>query len=1044
MKIKRRILILLVLGFCFTTLIFGEEETQQGPSEGFRDRGSRRGGFGDFQQGDDSQGGERTGRSRRGGFRREDWQGQMGPMGDSMGPGGGGFMWSRRNPNDPNAPGADPNQVDDGLEAINLNNIEMKDIVQKIAGWTQKPVIPTSDDVMKVRISIYSPKLVPRKEALSLIITALHAKGVVVEELSDKVFLRPLATVRLGSVPTLGPDDPLARIEEKTNIVEKWFQLQSYSPSQLVQIINPLIADYGYAVADEATKRLAVIDTVENLMRIERLIQQVDIPESALEIERFFELEHGDPVEIVQVLQNILNVSNTSTAGRTATRNQGRGGRGGQPQQTSQTAVSVAIGSGSSEIRLIPMVKQRWILARASREDMKLIETWIQKLDIPQTGELKQAVVQVRYANVDEVVRMVQNTLKEMPGTNVESNIVVEPLQQSSQIVIYGSEANRKMVERLIAEIDMPQDDIYIEQTFNLKHADPDEIKTKLDELYTQTTASRYTSYSYSSRYTQASTQKAEDTVKVISYPMLKQVTVIAAEKNMKKITLQIKEWDKPLDIESDQYRILSLKNTDPVQLADLLKSLFSADSSSSSSSNLLRMLYSGDTSDSQQKIVGSLYGTLTFEPVPDTKKLIVISKIPEAYDVIQRLVERLDSKEYAELPQVVTLNYADAEDLCDQLNAILNESGTTATLQRQAVGLSEYDPESSGSASTTADSAGTITPWWTRQRADDTQMPISNLIGQIRFVPVHRSKAILVLAPSEYMEDIKLLIKELDQPGMQVMVKVVIVQINLSDATSLGVQMATDSTAFGTLGVNASEIVNSLEYAETFGSYTFDSSLNINVLVDLLVKHAQGRVLNQPTLWTKDNEEAIFVKGQKIGFIESDQRDNSNTNSVNRTFTYEDVGVTLRIRPNITPERAVDMTINLNISQVEDELINTQVVRSNLDATTHLIVNNGQSVMMGGILERNDTIIEQKVPLLGDLPLLGALFRHQKTDLSNNELLIFMTPYVIDDTTLKDIPQDKTSTEKFLSESRMKMEDIVDRLSNSVMTLSGDPNDFR
>ncbi|MHC4292202.1 MAG: hypothetical protein ACYSTR_08330, partial [Planctomycetota bacterium] len=60
---------------------------------------------------------------------------------------------------------------------------------------------------------------------------------------------------------------------------------------------------------------------------------------------------------------------------------------------------------------------------------------------------------------------------------------------------------------------------------------------------------------------------------------------------------------------------------------------------------------------------------------------------------------------------------------------------------------------------------------------------------------------------------------------------------------------------------------------------------------------------------------------------------------------TYEDVGVTLRIRPNITPERAVDMTINLNISQVEDELINTQVVRSNLDTTTNLIVNDGQSV---------------------------------------------------------------------------------------------------
>ncbi|MHC4836416.1 MAG: type II secretion system protein GspD, partial [Planctomycetota bacterium] len=221
-------------------------------------------------------------------------------------------------------------------------------------------------------------------------------------------------------------------------------------------------------------------------------------------------------------------------------------------------------------------------------------------------------------------------------------------------------------------------------------------------------------------------------------------------------------------------------------------------------------------------------------------------------------------------------------------------------------------------------------------------------------------------------------------------------------------------------------------------------SGADISVLVDLLVKKANGRILNQPTLWTKDNQEAIFVKGQKIGFIENVQSDNSNPNSFNRSFTYEDVGVTLRIRPNITPERAVDMTINLNISQVEDELVNTQIVRANLDTTTHLIVNDGQSVMLGGILERNDGIVIQKVPLLGDLPILGYLFRHEKTDLTNSELLIFMTPYVIDDATLKNIPPDEVSTEEFLEQSRLKVEDVVNRLTDSVKQLPEDPNEVR
>ena len=1013
MKPKNIVCVLFALGFCLTAALTAEGQTPDNASEYTEQQERRQYPSGRFQRG---------GRGRRDGSR-----GSMG-MNRPMGPG----MMA----GDPNSP-ADPNAPGEILEAINLNNIEMKNIIQKIADWTQKPVIPTSDEIMQVRISIYSPKKVSRDEALSLILMALHTRGVLVEEQADKIFLRPLASVRLGSVPTVGTDEPLARIEDKTSVVEKWFQLISYSPTQLIQIINPLIAEYGYAIADEGTMRIAVIDTVENLMRIERLIHQVDIPESDQETEKIFELKHGDPLEIVQVLQIILDQKNAPSRSGGSPRRSGG-------QQDIKNAMSVTIGSDATPIRLIPMTKQRWILARAGREDMSQIAEWIKKLDIADTEQLRQTVVQVRYANVQEVVRMVQNTIQKMPGTNdVQTNIVVEALPQSSQIVVYGSEPNRKMVEKLIAEIDLPQEDLFIENTFDLKHADPDEIKKKIDELYSENVP-RYDTYSYY-RFGAGSKRKPEDTVKTIAYPLLKQVTVIASEVNMKKITGQIAEWDKPLDIESDQYRILSLRNSDPVQLSQLLTKLFSEDASGGSQ-NLMRMIFfGGGESESKKKIVGSLYGMLTFEPVPDTKKLIVISKIPEAYTVIERLVEKLDSQETAEVPRVITLNYADAEDLCDQLNAILNESGTPATLQRQAEGLSEYDPEAETSAGTNTDNnAGTITPWWTRQRMDNTEMPSSNLIGQVRFVPVHRSKAVLVLSPPEYLDEITAMIKELDRPGMQVMIKVIIVDINLSDATSLGVQYASDPSAFGTLGVNAMTALNELLYEDLDGPFTFASGADISVLVDLLVKKANGRILNQPTLWTKDNQEAIFVKGQKIGFIENVQSDNSNPNSFNRSFTYEDVGVTLRIRPNITPERAVDMTINLNISQVEDELVNTQIVRANLDTTTHLIVNDGQSVMLGGILERNDGIVIQKVPLLGDLPILGYLFRHEKTDLTNSELLIFMTPYVIDDATLQNIPLDEISTEEFLEQSRVKVEDVVNRLTDSVKQLPEDPNEVR
>jgi type II secretory pathway component GspD/PulD (secretin) len=120
-------------------------------------------------------------------------------------------------------------------------------------------------------------------------------------------------------------------------------------------------------------------------------------------------------------------------------------------------------------------------------------------------------------------------------------------------------------------------------------------------------------------------------------------------------------------------------------------------------------MITGGTTQDSRQKIVGSLYGMLTFEPVPDTKKLIIISQIPEAYDVVERLIQKLDARDEADVPKVITLKYADPEALCDQLNAILNEPGTTATIQRSVRGLSAYSTGVSQAVSTSEQGSGPL-----------------------------------------------------------------------------------------------------------------------------------------------------------------------------------------------------------------------------------------------------------------------------------------------------------------------------------------------
>jgi len=321
---------------------------------------------------------------------------------------------------------------------------------------------------------------------------------------------------------------------------------------------------------------------------------------------------------------------------------------------------------------------------------------------------------------------------------------------------------------------------------------------------------------------------------------------------------------------------------------------------------------------------------------------------------------------------------------------------------------------------------------WWGRgsQSRRDEEMPTSNLIGKIRFIPVHRSKALLVLAPPEYLDDIKELITILDKPGKQVMIKAVIIEIAHTNMTSLGIQLASNSSAFGTLGENALNVLYELANAESWGSLSLTTTANINVLVDLLVKKANARVLNQPTLWTKDNEEAVFMKGQEVPLVEGSQTDTTGA-AIKEDVRYSDVGVTLRVRPNITPEKAVDMTIDLEISEVASELVNGQIAIDKLNTTTHLIVNDGETILLGGILFQKDSYIERKVPLLGDIPIIGGLFSHEETLKSNSELLMFITPYVMDNESSKE-------AKKQAEEPKKKMQKIMQQMDEWFLPEAG------
>jgi general secretion pathway protein D len=1144
------------------------------------------------------------------------------------------------------AAGKEPNKPADSnepMEALNLNDVPMKDIFKKLADWTGKTIIP-DEESKKLKVTIYSPDKLPRSKALAMIYATLRMKGFVTEFADGAIFIKPIAQAKLGEVPTIASDYPLAMIENKEQVVQKFFKLKNYGPSQMGQILMPLIGEYGYVSADENTGSLAVIDTVKNLMRIELLIEQYDVaeavdldtrifdikygdpseivsllktllskgavsspsgssssggnptdksqgkaggavttvtigtsrtpamlipetthkwiiakatakdmeqiagwidkldkavptilvdyplseienknqvvqrffrlknygsaqmaeiitplltnaghvtadqntrtlfvvdtvqnlinlkgiieqfdvPEAEQAVQDIFEIYYGDPAEIVQVLRMLLSFDGTgsSSSGRDRSRyggsySYGRSGR--VSYASSGEGPSPVTGTGQVPIVLIPEPTRKWIIARASAEDMKKITEWIEKLDKEQTISREHETITLGYANVSEVAQRLNEAIQRMPGTELQASVLVQPLIQARQILIFGRPEMREMVKKMIAEIDVPTG-MFETKVFPLKYADPDKIKENLEGLYEKEAGYSY-SYGYSySGYTRSSRNvETQDTVRVISFPTMDQITVIASPENMFKIEKQIKEWDIPLDLDQVQPRILTLRNSDPVQMANLLTRLFS-EKESSSRDSFYRYIFGFDEEE-KKKIVGPLFGQLTFEAVPGTKKIIVISNIAGAYDVIEDLVKRLDSQEIGEVPEVIELKYADPEDLTERLNALFVVPGQQARIRLTKQGLtgesamSTTGDNNTGSNNATPTRNDEYTPPWSGAGARigmgvNEEMPISNIIGRVRFVPEPHTKSIMVLSPPEFIDDIRKMVNRLDVPGKQVVIEAIIVEVNHSKVTSLGIELSTNPQAFGALSENAIVALGNLTNIATHGSATGAISPSIGVaatgsgsvlgvgtdvyaLIDFLIKKTNAKVLNQQTLWTKDNEQANFFKGSEVAFLGSESITQQTTS---QNVEFKKVGMELRARPSITPEDNVDMIVNVKISQLTSELVNDQPVRTSMETTTNMIVQDGQTLLLGGILFQTDSRIEHKIPLFGDVPLVGGLFRHNEAVLSNNEMFVFMTPHVI---------AEPGAAKSEAEESQEKLKEIRKGLNSTLEDLSGQaPND--
>ena len=302
---------------------------------------------------------------------------------------------------------------------------------------------------------------------------------------------------------------------------------------------------------------------------------------------------------------------------------------------------------------------------------------------------------------------------------------------------------------------------------------------------------------------------------------------------------------------------------------------------------------------------------------------------------------------------------------------------------------------------------------------------------------PDKATNSLVIIASPEDYETLKSVISQLDIKRRQVYVEAAIMEISLDKQRELGIEFRSVEklndnrvTSFGgtnfggigaaTTGPEGFANILGLAVGIVKGTFTFHGVefLNIGALVRALQSESDVNILSTPNILTTDNQKAEIMVGENVPFITGKSQGAGGVTLT--TIERKDIGITLRLTPQISSDDHVSLEIYQEISALAEAAgFDPNVVgpiTTKRAASTTVIVKNAQTVAIAGLIRDNKSTIEHKVPLLGDIPLLGWLFKFQTKKAEKTNLMIFLTPHII---------KESEDADAILKEKKEKMEEF-------------------
>jgi len=308
--------------------------------------------------------------------------------------------------------------------------------------------------------------------------------------------------------------------------------------------------------------------------------------------------------------------------------------------------------------------------------------------------------------------------------------------------------------------------------------------------------------------------------------------------------------------------------------------------------------------------------------------------------------------------------------------------------------------------------------------RSSTRSYPSTGAIGDAYFSIDPETRRVVTIADEDTTKYISQVLSNLDRPKPQVLIKVVFLEVLHNNSLDIGVEGGwrnsigdgnTGSVAqvFGLSGLATAagsngpplnllgQNVNSFAPVPPGAGVYQLMGENYLVTLRAIAQAGKARVLSRPSILARNNQPATITVGQSIPLI-TDTRYDTFGNAIN-SVRYQDVGVILSVTPFITPDGMVEMIVSPQISSLDTSLTIpispgvTAPVINVRSADTVVVTPDAQTVIIGGLISTTKASAETKIPLLGDIPWLGSLFRHRTSTGQDTELMIFLTPYIVE-----------------------------------------------